>query len=149
MTIDYRSDSVDLNTQLLAAPISTSALNDHIILETSSAAINTVNGGAGDDILIGGRGVDTLEGSVGNAHLTGGLGADKFIFSEITGQDIVYDLNAAEDELIFEGYTQNEIGNFENFNNEAGHRVVQFGSDNSVTLIGNVWEAPAAIPATS
>ena len=149
LTIDYRSDSVDLNTQLLAAPISTSALNDHIILETSSAAINTVNGGAGDDILIGGRGVDTLEGSVGNDHLTGGLGADKFIFSDITGQDIVYDFNAAEDELFFEGYTQNEIGNFENFNNEAGHRVVQFGYDNSVTLIGNVWEAPAAIPATS
>ena len=78
LTIDYKSDTVDLNTQLLAAPISSSSSNDHIILETSATTINTVDGGAGDDILIGGMGADTIIGGTGNDHLTGGLGKDKF-----------------------------------------------------------------------
>ena len=72
--VDYKSDPVDLNTQLLAAPISTSSSNDHIILETSANTINTVDGGAGDDILIGGMGADTLVGGRGDGHLTGGQG---------------------------------------------------------------------------
>ena len=85
-------------------------------------------------------GADTIIGGTGNDHLTGGLGKDKFVFSGKTGQDIVYDFKAAEDELLFSGYTQNQIDSFRNFNNENGHRVIQFDADNSVTLIGNVWD---------
>ncbi|MGB5218882.1 MAG: VWA domain-containing protein, partial [Smithella sp.] len=50
---------------------------------------DTINGGAGDDILSGGSGNDILVGGPGNDTLTGGAGADTFKVGE--GNDMIKD----------------------------------------------------------
>jgi Ca2+-binding RTX toxin-like protein len=59
-------------------------------------------GGAGDDILTGGRKADRLDGSTGNDILAGGAGADTFVFNTPDGGfDIITDFAAGADQLSF------------------------------------------------
>jgi Ca2+-binding RTX toxin-like protein len=82
----------------------------------------TLEGGAGDDLLVGGAGLDvllggpgddTLEGGLGLDILKGGTGADHFVFNWNDGPDIVTDFQPGLDKI--------ELG--DGFNNAP------FGSD--------------------
>lgn len=54
--------------------------NDHLTLRGSLAA--SLNGGAGDDVLIGGAGNDVLRGDAGKNLLQGGAGDDRYVFTQ-------------------------------------------------------------------
>ncbi|WP_456362539.1 calcium-binding protein [Pseudomonas syringae] len=54
----------------------------------------TLNGGAGNDMLTSGRGNDTLNGGSGNDTLTGGIGSDLYLFDLADGQDVITDDDA-------------------------------------------------------
>lgn len=57
-------------------------------------------GEAGDDLMTGDRGNDTLDGGTDNDTLIGGGGADVFVFAQSTGQDVIYDFEAADADRI-------------------------------------------------
>jgi Ca2+-binding RTX toxin-like protein len=95
--------------------------NDTIDASTLPAATMalTLDGGAGNDIIIGGRGADSLIGGDGNDTVTGGAGKDtaflgagndKFIWNPGDGSDVV-DGEAGNDSLAFIGSDGNEIIN--------------------------------------
>lgn len=58
-------------------------------------------GGKGKDKLDGGKGKDVLEGGAGNDILIGGAKADRFIFRDGTGDDVIRDFNPNQDSLNF------------------------------------------------
>lgn len=58
------------------------------------------NGGA--DVLQGGSGNDRLDGGGGDDRLTGGRDADRFVFTGKIGDDVVTDLDATQDKLVFD-----------------------------------------------
>ena len=86
-----------------------------VTMPDSSSAITldgsvTLNGQAGDDILLGGDGTDILSGGegddilmagLGDDSLTGGTGADTFFFeSADSGDNLIHDYNKAEGDVI-------------------------------------------------
>ncbi len=58
---------------------------------------DNLQGGQGRDGLNGGSGDDTLNGGEGRDAMRGGTGADTFVFASGDGDDIIRDLNTAED----------------------------------------------------
>ena len=62
------------------------------------AGADSLNGGAGDDLLRGGHGADLLEGGAGADTLDGGQGADLYRWSSASGNHVLRDLGAAEDQ---------------------------------------------------
>lgn len=60
-------------------------------------------GGAGDDVLRSGGDDDILAGGTGNDWLKGGTGADRFIFNEGDGEDLIVDFDATLDTLELSG----------------------------------------------
>ena len=59
-------------------------------------------GGAGLDVLTGGSGSDQLEGGLGLDVLTGGAGADYFSFSRNAGPDVVTDFQSGVDKIVLD-----------------------------------------------
>ena len=93
--------------------------NDTIDASTLPAATMalTLDGGVGNDIIIGGRGADSLIGGDGNDTVTGGAGKDtaflgagndKFIWNPGDGSDVV-DGEAGTDTLVFVANDVNEV----------------------------------------
>jgi Ca2+-binding RTX toxin-like protein len=81
---------------------------------TSVIGLSSIDGDAGDDILIGssfaddlrgGGGDDTLDGRGGDDTLRGGSNRDTFVFSDGYGADIVVDYRAGLDEFDVSGVT--------------------------------------------
>ncbi len=64
----------------------------HNDILTFAGVGGTINGFAGDDLLIE---------SVGNDTMIGGAGADVFVFSNLSGSDIIQDFNVLEDKIDF------------------------------------------------
>lgn len=54
---------------------------------------DTLAGGLGDDEIKGSSGKDVLFGDEGNDTLSGGMGADRFVFADGGGDDVVRDFN--------------------------------------------------------
>src|SRR5690606_16804686 len=50
----------------------------------------------GDDYIDGGNGNDTIIGGKGDAYLTGGGGWDRFVFEDGFGHDHIFDFQAGE-----------------------------------------------------
>jgi len=59
-------------------------------------------GGAGLDVLTGGSGNDTLQGGLGLDVLTGGAGADYFNFSRHDGPDLITDFESGVDKIVLD-----------------------------------------------
>ena len=90
-------------------------INASAILATSIALI--LDGGAGNDTILGGEGADLLLGGDGNDTVTGGSGADvallgagddRFVWNPGDGSDVV-EGQADVDTLVFNGSAVNEI----------------------------------------
>ena len=74
-----------------------------------SSGNNSLDGGAGDDVLIGGSGNDTLtggsgddilEGGTGSDFLTGGSGFDTFVLNAGDGFSTITDFNVDFDKVL-------------------------------------------------
>ncbi|MEM6899200.1 MAG: calcium-binding protein [Pseudomonadota bacterium] len=63
----------------------------------TETAANTLDGGAGNDELIGAAGADILDGGHGNDTLTGEAGADVFVFGGASGADTITDFENGTD----------------------------------------------------
>ena len=61
---------------------------------------NSLNGGWGNDTLVGGNLGDILRGGPGVDTLTGGLGGDRFQFFKNQGNDIVTDFSEAQGDVV-------------------------------------------------
>ncbi len=62
--------------------------NDRIILDSTVTKPARLEGGEGDDLLIGGTGLDSLDGGLGNDELHGNVGADTIVGGD--GDDEIY-----------------------------------------------------------
>jgi Glucose / Sorbosone dehydrogenase/FG-GAP-like repeat/RTX calcium-binding nonapeptide repeat (4 copies) len=60
---------------------------------------DTLNGLAGDDMLVGGSGNDILNGGIGDDTMSGGLGDDTFVYAPGGGDDVATDLAAGAGSL--------------------------------------------------
>lgn len=76
----------------------------------NNAALNTLIGGAGNDVLmglgggdmlIGDEGSDYLDGGTGFGQQFGGAGADSFVFSTMNGYPTIEDFTGGTDKLLF------------------------------------------------
>ena len=100
---------------------------------------NTIEGGAGSDVLDDRMGYDTLTGGAGRDTLTGGAGADRFVldisalavntdtitdFVQVDGDRIQIDtVNGDETTLVALGLAVEDNGNHANITNTAGDVV--------------------------
>ena len=89
----------------------------------------TLNGGAGNDVILGSHGNDTIIGGAGNDVLFGGAGNDLFIWNPGDGSDVV-EGQAGFDTLQFNGSNANE-----NISISAnGERATLFRDVGNVTM---------------
>jgi Ca2+-binding RTX toxin-like protein len=82
----------------------------------------TLNGSAGDDLLVGYDGADTIAGNAGNDVLSGGAAADSL--NGGTGDDLLRG-QAGNDTLV--GGTGNDVYQFSILGAEGADRVTGFG----------------------
>jgi Ca2+-binding RTX toxin-like protein len=124
----------------------------------------TVDGGGGDDLLIGGRevdnlfgndGKDTLKGGAGDDFLTGGLlgdkmsggaGADTFVYSNIlesrvTGRDTITDFSHAEGDVI-------DLTGIDADKTVAGNQAFIFDGTSAVVAAGHLSFSVSGTTAT-
>jgi Ca2+-binding RTX toxin-like protein len=92
---------------------------------------DSLEGGGGNDILNGEEGNDTLDGGYSNDTLTGGTGNDVFVFAKGAGQDVITDLNVAEDTIRFEGFGGQT---YTPTSTAGGTAVFDFGADGMLTV---------------
>lgn len=84
-------------------------------------------GGLGGDLLMGGRGADIL---------TGGIGADRFVFSRISGGDVVTDFENGTDRFIMTDYTAGQVRSvITNARQLGSDTILSFGAQGSARLV--------------
>ncbi|GJE61183.1 calcium-binding protein [Methylobacterium trifolii] len=84
-------------------------LGDDVVLGNLGA--DTLFGGQGADTLFGGQGNDVLYGDLGNDVLSGDLGADRYVFGQNSGIDLVLGFSQAQgDRLDLSGQTYTLAG---------------------------------------
>ena len=103
---------------------------------------DTLEGGSGDDgadTLYGGRGDDLLNGRAGNDLLSGGDGADRFIFADGHGQDIITDFDVTEPGECIALRNVSAITSFadlmaNHISETDGTAIISDGAGNTITL---------------
>jgi Ca2+-binding RTX toxin-like protein len=100
---------------------------DDVVFSYSSADFF---GGAGDDWFYGGPGSEVIDGGLGNDTLRGGGGADEFLFSEMSGHDVILDFQVGEDIAFFDGSDNVEV---QLLHTQSGS-LIEFGEASSVLL---------------
>ncbi|GJE61182.1 calcium-binding protein [Methylobacterium trifolii] len=84
-------------------------LGDDVVL--GNLGNDTLFGGQGADTLYGGQGNDVLSGDLGNDVLSGDLGADRYVFGQNSGIDLVLGFSQAQgDRLDLSGQTYTLAG---------------------------------------
>ena len=96
---------------------------------------DTINGGNGDDNLDGGTGNDTLIGGSGNDLLTGGKGADTFVLSNSSGFDRITDFGNGNDVIDLSATDFEDFGDV-NLVEQNGTVFIFIDEDSSVELTG-------------
>ena len=96
---------------------------------------DTINGGNGDDNLDGGTGRDTLIGGSGNDLLTGGNGADTFVLSNSSGFDRITDFGNGNDVIDLSATDFEDFGDV-NLVEQNGTVFIFIDEDSSVELTG-------------
>jgi Ca2+-binding RTX toxin-like protein len=95
-----------------------------------------LDGGRGNDKLWGGKGRDELDGDSGNDTLSGGGNADRFVFDENDGRDVIKDFQVGLDRIEIDVDGINGFGSLSITDNAKGYAVIDFGGGNSVTVKG-------------
>ena len=96
---------------------------------------DTLNGEKGNDKLKGGKGDDTLKGKAGNDKLWGDGGADRFVFEDGGGDDIIKDFKNDVDEIKIIGLGSKSaiLAKAEDVGADV---VIDFGTGDSLTILG-------------
>jgi Ca2+-binding RTX toxin-like protein len=100
-----------------------------------SAQGQTVDGGAGHDVVVGAEGDDILYGDAGNDTLDGGMGANTYVFGRGDGQDSVFSAYDAQQDrvLLGGGITLADV----DVRAEGSDLVLEIiGSSDSLRLVG-------------
>ena len=116
----------------LVTPLSGNDLSASLNFMTQflDTANQTLNGGAGDDVLIGAKGEDTIDGGAGRDHMTGGAGIDVFVIrandggSSIDDADVVYDFGSG-DKIGMDGLERSQLTVEQGTGDYANHVVVK------------------------
>lgn len=95
---------------------------------------DTLNGDGGNDTLKGQGGADVLNGGAGKNTLTGGKGSDTFIFTGAATEDVVTDYNRQQDELIFQGLTEDDIASITFSGNDSIVEIAPDGQDTGIII---------------
>jgi len=132
--------------------ISGHAGNDTLLGNNGNDSLNggrgkdILKGGAGNDKLFGAKGVDHLtggagkdylNGGAGNDTLTGGTDADKFVFIEAAGKDVVTDFEDNVDVLKIQRADVTTVADAVGFGADVGADVVfTFDDGTEITVKG-------------
>lgn len=113
----YLSFATQINLSDTSALISYTgtAANEKIVIATSSRDGDIVNGGDGNDLLIGNTRDDTLNGGKGNDTLVGGDWSDIFEVNKNPGdKDTIVDLkiNNMVDSIALKGFADSNLANY-------------------------------------
>jgi Ca2+-binding RTX toxin-like protein len=109
---------------------------------TGNGGKNVLMGGRGNDTLLGLGGVDTLDGGLGTDVLIGGTGRDTFVFSPGYGADTINDFQdggGTEDLIDVRSFGFGTYANLQahvSFVQSGGNAVLQFGSGDTLTILG-------------
>jgi Ca2+-binding RTX toxin-like protein len=152
---DADADSIEawLGTAANGAGVTGTAASETFDLSHLASVIKLlfVDGGAGDDIVIGsnawngdlrgGAGNDTLHGGTGDDKLTGGTGIDMFVFNAGDGHDTIADFTTnktnptLDDQINLSGFGTDYMTNVHDRMTQVGKNVViDFHGDGSDTL---------------
>ncbi|QPF85072.1 VCBS repeat-containing protein [Bradyrhizobium genosp. L] len=127
------------------------ALDGNDYVNAANLGINpirlTIDGGAGNDIIIGSGGSDTLLGGVGNDTLSGGggtdilsggTGNDTFVYGPGGGADTVTDFTIGTDRINLAGFAGlHSLNDALALATQSGSdTVLNFGAGNTLTLLG-------------
>lgn len=90
------------------------------------------------DVFDGGDGDDVLRGGGGNDILTGSAGADRFVFEDGGGDDVVTDFSLLSpgDLIDVRGYQYASMADFQSVSQLGSAVLIEFDADDSVTLEG-------------
>lgn len=86
-------------------------------------------------VVLGSNGNDTLAGDESDQIFIGGAGADTFVFSEFSGNDIIYDFDASEDIIEIIGSVALDFSSIYNQLEQHGDDVIVHISDGSSVLL--------------
>lgn len=107
---------------------------------------DTLSGGAGDDVLRGGKGSDHLFGGrgndilrawIGDDFLSGGAGKDLFMFRGETGNDVITDFDAAQDQILVGGNEFVSSKSLFQHAEQIGDNVVLYIASNGTITLEN------------
>jgi len=135
-----------------------SSFSDGLFADDSGMVLD---GGAGDDLLVGGAGLDvltggsgndTLEGGLGLDVLTGGAGADFFNFSREDGPDLVTDFVSGVDKIVLDDtFSRAPLGTdgelwtgteLPTFFPHSQDRLFYDTDDHQLYFVGHAWNHP-------
>lgn len=120
---------------------------DDVLLGSSGSEL--LIGGSGDDHLHGGGGNDILHGDSGNDSLTGGLGADTFAWHlgdqgtpASPATDTVTDFNASQGDSLdlsdlLQGESSGSLENYLHFEHSDGNTVIHVSHDGTLATNGH------------
>jgi Ca2+-binding RTX toxin-like protein len=97
----------------------------------STSASHIFNGGAGDDVILGGKGNETFNGGTGKDYMHGGLGIDTFVIKSGDGSttladaDVVYDFTDGTDLIGMSGLEYSQLTIEQGTGDYANHVVVK------------------------
>ena len=124
------------------------AIGDTSVDQDTFTGVNSVAGSnfndalygdGGTDLLSGFGGNDLIDGRGGNDVLTGGTGADRFVYADGYGADIITDFNRTEGDVM-DVTGVSGIFTFSDIQSRAtvisGNTVIDFGGGNTLTLSG-------------
>lgn len=100
-----------------------------------------LDGGEGNDIFYAGAGFDTIVGGLGDDTMQGNFNADRFVFANGHGNDVIQDFDANNDFEKIDLSAVSAIVNFSdlivNHSSQVGGNVlIDTGGGNSITLNG-------------
>ncbi len=152
-TLIIRFDGTDDEIVLVNALLTTSADKiESIVFTNGDASFDTAalrklvveNGSEGNDRLLGTTAMDTLDGGSGDDYLRGNGSNDLYVFARGGGNDVIEDdSNTNGDALRIEGYTRADI-RFSRDPNAVNDLIVTFNnSDDSIRIIGTLGSVGA------
>ncbi|OFW80269.1 MAG: hypothetical protein A2887_06025 [Alphaproteobacteria bacterium RIFCSPLOWO2_01_FULL_40_26] len=134
----YLSFTTQINLSDASALISYTgtAANEKIVISTSNRDGDVINGGDGNDLLIGNNRDDTLNGGKGNDTLVGGDWSDIFEVNKNPGdKDTIVDLKIKDmvDSIVLKGFTDPNLASYSvtQVDNDA---VIDLGDEQTLTL---------------